>query len=60
MEFVLPGDKVLPRDDISLDSGFSDYEIEDVPEGIEFPFVSCTCVAAIQTSVNVATVECVV
>ncbi|KAJ7391391.1 Protein mono-ADP-ribosyltransferase parp4 [Desmophyllum pertusum] len=32
VEFVLPGDKVLPRDDISLDSGFSDYEIEDVPE----------------------------
>ncbi|KAL9969636.1 hypothetical protein ACROYT_G021872 [Oculina patagonica] len=28
VEFVLPGDQVLPRDDISIDSGFSDEEME--------------------------------
>ena len=30
VEFVLPGDNVLPRDDVSLDSGFSDEEVEDM------------------------------
>ena len=30
VEFVLPGDNVLPRDDVSLDSGFSDEEVEDI------------------------------
>ena len=34
VEFVLPGDTVLPRDDISLDSGFSDDEEEVVSKGI--------------------------
>ena len=34
VEFVLPGDTVLPRDDISLDSGFSDDEGEVVSKGI--------------------------
>jgi len=33
VEFVLPGDNVLARDDISLDSGFSDEEMEVVTEG---------------------------
>ncbi|XP_067050666.1 protein mono-ADP-ribosyltransferase PARP4-like isoform X2 [Acropora muricata] len=28
VEFVLPDDKVIPRDDVSLDSGFSDEEME--------------------------------
>jgi len=32
VEFVLPGDNVLARDDISLDSGFSDEEMEVVTE----------------------------
>ena len=35
VEFVLPGDNVLPRDDISLDSGFSDEEMEVDMEGEE-------------------------
>ena len=30
VEFVLPGDNVLPRDDVSLDSGFSDEDVEDM------------------------------
>ena len=30
VEFVLPDDNVLPRDDVSLDSGFSDEEVEDM------------------------------
>ena len=30
VEFVLPGDNILPRDDVSLDSGFSDEEVEDM------------------------------
>lgn len=37
VEFVLPGDQVLPRDDISIDSGFSDEEMEVDSEGIKFP-----------------------
>ena len=33
VEFVLPDDKVIPRDDVSLDSGFSDEEMEVDEEG---------------------------
>lgn len=40
VEFVLPGDQVLPRDDISIDSGFSDEEMEADSEGIEFPLLN--------------------
>lgn len=37
VEFVLPGDQVLSSDDISIDSGFSDEEMEVGSEGIKFP-----------------------
>jgi len=45
VEFVLPGDTVLPRDDISLDSGFSDDEMEVVSEGIRILNQKFTLVA---------------
>ena len=39
VEFVLPGDEAIARDDISLDSGFSDEEMELDTEGAPQTFM---------------------
>ena len=41
VEFVLPGDVLLPRDDISLDSGFSDDDVEVTEEGTALVMHQC-------------------